>query len=147
MGYSPTIYMANPYNRYNLGLFNSGTYTPAINDLTNVTNSNIATVTTVSDHNYVINQQVQFFIPSQWGMRQLNQLKGYVLTIPTSNEFTVNINTSQFDAFITPTPPTYIVIDPAQVMGIGETNYGQSSPGGIPILPITIPGAYENQPP
>ncbi len=139
--------MASPLNPYNLGLFNSGTYTPAINNLDAVTQANPALVTTEDDHNYVVNQQVQFFIPPQWGMRQLNTLKGYVVTIPTTTTFTVNINTSQFDAFVVPSPPATVVINPAQVSGIGGYNYGQSAPGGVLPLPQTIPGAFENQPP
>ncbi len=139
--------MASPLNRYNLGLFNSGTYTPAINDLEDVSQSNPALVTTSEEHNYVINQQVQFFIPPQWGMRQLNKLKGYILSIPSENEFVVNINTSQFDAFVIPTPPAFVVIDPAQVAGIGDANTGTVAPGGILPLPQTIPGAYQNHVP
>lgn len=139
--------MASPLNRYNLGLFNSGTYTPALHELEDVSQSNPALVTTTDDHDYVVNQQVQFFIPPQWGMRQLNQLKGYVLTIPNPDEFTVTIDTSQFDAFITPTPPSFVVIDTAAVVGIGDANYGQSSPGGVVPLPQTIPGAYQNHRP
>jgi hypothetical protein len=139
--------MSSPLNPYNLGLFNSGTYTPAINDLDAITQANPALVTTVDDHNYVINQQVQFFIPPQWGMRQLNQLKGYVQTIPESDEFTVNIDTSQFDAFVVPSVAPPEVINPAQVAGIGSYNYGTVGPGGVLPLPQTIPGAYENHPP
>lgn len=139
--------MASPLNRFNLGLFNSGTYTPALHNINAISQSNPCLVETVDDHDYVINQEVQFFIPPQWGMRQLNQLKGYILTIPNPDEFTVNIDTSQFDAFVIPTPAAFVVIDDAVVVGIGDANYGQSSPGGVVPLPQTIPGAYENHPP
>lgn len=139
--------MANPFNRYNLGEFNSGTYIPTIVDIAAVSQTNPALVTTTINHTFVIGQQVQFFIPQQWGMRQLNVLKGYVLTIPNPNQFTVNIDTLVFDAFVTPTPPPLIVIDPAQVAGIGDQNTGTSSPGGIPANPNTIPGAFLNNPP
>ena len=86
-------------------------------------------------------------IPKQWGMRQLNLVKGYVLTIPNPDEFTVNIDTSNFDAFTIPTTPDFVVIDDATVVGIGDANYGQSSPGGVVPLPQTIPGAYQNHRP
>lgn len=139
--------MNSPLNRYNLGLFNSGTYTPAVNDLEAVTQTNPALVTTVEDHNYVVNQEVQFFIPPDWGMRQLDKLKGIVLSIPSPKTFTVNINTSSFDAFIVPSPPSYVVISPAQVTGIGDYNYGELAPGGILPIPLTVPGAFLNHPP
>ena len=139
--------MGSPLTRYNLGLFNSGTYSPHIEDIDAITQSENALVTTVDDHTFVINQEVQFFIPPQWGMIQLNGLKGFVISIPQSDQFVVDIDTSTFDAFVTPTPPAFVVIDPAQVAGIGDANYGDLSPGGTPVIPSTVPGAYQNQPP
>lgn len=139
--------MGIPLDRYNFGLFNSGTYTPTIVDVEDVTQDEEALVTTADDTTFVVGQQVQFFIPPQWGMRQLNGLKGYVTSIPQPDQFTVNIDTSLFDAFVTPTPPAFVVIDPAQVAGIGDANYGTDSPGGVPANPNTVPGAYQNQPP
>ena len=139
--------MASPLNRYNLGLFNSGTYTPFVCNISAITQEQEALVTTTVDHGFVIGNQVQFQIPPQWGMRQLNGLKGYVTDIPDTDEITVNINTTTFDSFVVPVTPTYVVIDPAQVSGIGDFNFGTLSPGGIPANPNTIPGAYENQPP
>lgn len=136
--------MGNPLNRYNLGLFNSGTYLPGINNIVSITQSSEALVTTSLDHNYVINQEVQFFIPPEWGMRQLDQLKGYILSIPSSTQFTVNINTTLFDAFVIPVVPSVVVINPAEVAGIGENNTGQTAPGGKLPLPQTIPGAFVN---
>ena len=134
-------------NRYNLGLFNSGTYTPNIVDIQSITQEMYPLVTTADDLSFVIGQQVQFFIPPEWGMRQLDKQTGYVISLPASNEFTVNIDTSNYDAFVTPSPPEFVVIDPAQVAGIGDANTGSSSPGGIPPNPNTIPGAYQNQSP
>lgn len=139
--------MASPLNRYNLGLFNSGTYTPFVCDIDDITQSNPVLVTTTDSHAFVVGNQVQFFIPPEWGMVQLNHLKGYVLSIPSDVEFTVDINTTLFNPFVTPVPATYVVIDPAQVAGIGDCNTGTSSPGGIPANPNTIPGAFQNQPP
>lgn len=139
--------MSSPFNRYNLGLFNSGTYTPFICDISAITQETFPMVTTSIDHSFVIGQQVQFFIPPQWGMRQLNTLKGIVIDIPETNQFVTTIDTSQFDPFVVPTPPQYVVIDPAQVAGIGDINTGNSSPGGVPANPNTVPGAYQNQPP
>jgi hypothetical protein len=134
-------------NRYNLGLFNSGTYTPFVCDLTAVTQDFPCLVTTDIPHGFVVGNQVQFQIPPQWGMRQLNGLKGYVSDIPQDDQIQVDIDTRTFDAFVVPTPPALVVIDPAQVSGIGDANYGKLSPGGIPELPMTVPGAYLNQPP
>lgn len=134
-------------NRNNLGLYNSGTYFPFVCDIEFVTQSEIALVGTTVAHGFEIGNTVQFFIPPDWGMRQLNGLKGRVLEIPSDDSFEVDIDTSEFDAFTTPTPPPFVVIDPAQVAGIGDVNYGNLSPGGRPVLPMTVPGAFLNQPP
>lgn len=139
--------MGTSLDRYNFGLFDSGTYTPSICDIAAITQSVQALVTTSIDHTFVIGQEVQFFIPPQWGMIQLNKLKGYVLTIPDTDQFTVDIDTLFFDAFVVPSTPPYVVIDPAQVAGIGDYNYGKLSPGGVVQLPLTIPGAFQNFPP
>jgi hypothetical protein len=80
-------------------------------------------------------------------MRQLNRLKGYVVAVPSPTQITVNINTTTFDAFVVPTPSIYIVYDPAQVCGIGDSNTGNLAPGGVLPTPNTVPGAFENQPP
>ena len=92
-------------NRYNLGLFDSGTYFPFVCDLESVTQEMDALITTTEDHGFVVGNEVQFQIPPQWGMRQLNGLKGLVLTIPADDQFTVDIDTSTFDAFVVPSPP------------------------------------------
>jgi hypothetical protein len=134
-------------NRYNLGLFDSGTYLPFVCDITSITQAFPALVTTSENHGFVPGNRVQFFIPPQWGMRQLNGLKGLVQTVPADNQIEVDIDTSTFDAFVTPSSPPFVVIDPAQVTGVGDENYGNLSPGGIPVLPMTVPGAYINQPP
>ena len=137
--------MGSPLNRYNLGLFNSGTYTPGNNDVTSVTQANPATVTTTNPHGYVFGQEVQFLIPQPWGMRQLDRLKGYVLSVPTTTTFTVNIDTTFFDTFVTPTTPPYV--QAAQVAAIGDLNVGTLAPGGVLPLPQAVPGAFINTPP
>jgi hypothetical protein len=134
-------------NPFNLGTFNSGTYTPLISDITAISNGQTTTVTTSDESSFVVGQEVQFFIPFQWGIQQLNLQTGYVTAIGSSTQFTVNIDSTFYDAFITPSPSTYVVIDPAQVAGIGDANTGYLAPGGIPPIPMTIPGAFENQPP
>ncbi len=137
--------MGSPLTRYNLGLFNSGTYTPFVCDIAAIVTGQNTLVTTSVNHAFVIGQEVQFFIPPVWGMIQLDQMTGYVTAIPTSNEFTVNIDSLGFNAFIIPTPSPFVVITPAQVAGIGDFNTGTVSPGGIPSNPNTIPGAFQNQ--
>ena len=139
--------MSTNLDRFNFGLFNSGTYEPANEDITDITQALQAVVTTTSDHSFVIGNQVQFLIPPEWGMYQINRLKGFVISIPQLDEIEVDIDTRDFDAFITPTPPMFVVIDTAQVASVGDANFGFLSPGGVVVQPQTVPGAYINQRP
>jgi hypothetical protein len=138
------VKMSTNFSRYNQGNFNSGTYTPGNKDILDVSKAVQATVTTSSDHGYTIGNLVQFNIPAEWGMRQLSGKKGCVISLPSEDQFVVDINTTTFDSFVTPAPPTYVVVDNAQVAAIGDNNAGPLSPGGVVVLPTTIPGAYIN---
>jgi hypothetical protein len=75
-------------------------------------------------------------------MRQLNGLSAYISAVPDDMTIVINLDTSNFDAFAIPTVDPLIVLDPAQVLPIGDSNTGQSSPGGTPPFPNTVPGAF-----
>lgn len=139
--------MSTNLSRFNFGDFDSGTYSPSNQVIIDITNDFSALVTTFDDHDYVIGNQIQFLIPPQWGMRQLNNLKGFVTSIPFPNQFQININTQSFDAFVIPIVPEFVVIDSPQALGIGDANFGPLSPGGIPPIPTTMQGAYLNKKP
>lgn len=103
------------------------------------------TVTTLPafnvDNNYVIGQLVRFNIPFYFGIRQLDQQQGYVIALPATNQFTVDINTSQgYDPFIP--SPTYSTT-PASVVAIGDINTGAINQGRNN-NGTSIPGRFEN---
>jgi hypothetical protein len=135
-------------NPYNLGQFNSGTYSPIICQITAIEQDQYPIVTTAIDHSFVVGNEVQFFIPKGWGMAQLDQQKAYVISIPEPDQIVVTIDTTNFDAFVTFTPPNeFFVFNYPEVAGIGDINTGTSSIGNVPANPNTIPGAFQNQPP
>ncbi len=137
--------MTTNLDRYLFGLYNSGTYTPANENITAISLAASAVITTSTDHSFVVGNQVQFLIPPEWGIEQINGLKGFVTAIPQSDEITVDIDTRAFNAFITPVPAEFVVIDDPQVASVGDSNFGSSSPGGVVTLPHTVQGAYINQ--
>lgn len=139
--------MASPLNRYNLGLFDSGTYYPYACDIEDVTKGSTTLIETSIVHSFVVGNQVQFSIPSDYGMRQLNAQKGYVIAVPDDTTIIVDIDSRTFDNFVIPTPPEFVVIDPAQVAPIGDCNFGKLAVNGFLTVPQTIPGAYYNTPP
>ena len=126
----------------NGGLWNSGTYIPFLCNITAVSQGQTTTITTAVNHGFIVGNQVQFVIPPQWGIRQLNNLKGYILSI-TSDTITVNIDSSNFDAFITPTVVLPLVVDQPQVIPIGGENVGYTS-ANVLNPALKIPGAFRN---
>ncbi len=74
-----------------------------VKTIASITQSNPATLTTTSDHNYVAGMNVSFLIPKAFGMQELNKLVVQVLTAST-NILTLNIDTTQFSPFAYPSP-------------------------------------------
>lgn len=118
-------------------------FAPTIQTITAITQAVTAVVTTSDDHNFSVGNQVQFFIPENYGMRQLNGLKGYILSV-TTDTLTVDINTTLFNAFVVPTPPDpAIVYQIAEVAACGDANTGYQAAGNVQPEYLTIPGAYK----
>lgn len=100
------------------------------------------TVTTSTAHNYVVGQLVRFLIPYTYGTYQLNNQTGYVLSLPSTTQIEVDVNTSlNYNAFdanpsFGPTPP--------EVLAVGDINSGIISSTGSTISTTNIPGAFRN---
>jgi hypothetical protein len=98
------------------------------------------TVTTSVDHNYVIGQLVRLIIPPSFGCIQLNEQQGVVLSIPSSTQIVLSLDSSQnVDPYQTSTATTV-----AQTLAIGDWNSGQINSSGTVNLKINIPGSFEN---
>ena len=70
--------------------------------VTKITQALNAVVTVSTVHNYQVNQLIHFSVPSSFGMSEIDQLTGQVLSV-TPYTMTVNINSSSFSAFAFPT--------------------------------------------
>ena len=72
-------------------------------------------------HNYQPGIIARFDIPLGFGMQQLNQQVGTILTIPTPTTFTISVDTRNYDPFVLPVsfPPAY---QDAQIVPTGEIN-------------------------
>ncbi len=60
-----------------------------------ITLGRTTTVSTTLDMNYVVGQLVRLIIPPPFGSYQLNEIKGYVLSIPSSTQVVIDIDSSQ----------------------------------------------------
>lgn len=74
-----------------------------VKTIASITQSNPATLTTTSDHNYVAGMNVSFLIPKAFGMQELNKFVVQVLTAST-NTLILNVDTRQFSPFAYPSP-------------------------------------------
>lgn len=108
--------------------------------IVDVTLGQLTTVTTLTNMNYVIGQQVRLLIPFGYGCVQLNGSEGYVVEIPSPNEVVLNIdssiNVNEFVSYLGRTPP--------EILAIGDINSGIISSTGRFIPYTNVPGAFIN---
>lgn len=95
-------------------------------------------VTTTINHDFSIGQQVRFVIPPTGGIRELNQVTGYITAIPMANQVTIDLDTRGMEAF------NYTGTDPfSYLLPIGDVNSGVINASGTNIS-TTIPGSFTN---
>lgn len=73
---------------------------------------------TTEANTYIVGMAVRLFVPKTYGMYQANNLVGTIVSISGSN-FTLNLNSSQFDAFIVPSGNVEV---PASISPAGSRN-------------------------
>jgi hypothetical protein len=93
-------------------------FQPALRIISSITNANPASVTTTIDHDYLDGLIVRLIIPDGFGMTQADNLTG-TITVTADDTFTIDIDTTNFDAFAAPSPlPSAYTC--AQVIPIAE---------------------------
>ena len=95
--------------------------------------------------NYVVGQFVRFIIPVKYGARQLNEKVGYVISLPSSNQVEIEINSIGTDPFVA--SPTFSPGEsqtPAQILAIGNLANGQINSTGRIDLGTYPPGSFIN---
>lgn len=79
-----------------------------------ITNANPGVVTTTQDHGYHDGLFVRLQIPFVNGMQQVNG-NVYLITVLSSNTFSINENTSNFDSFALNS-----ATQPSEIIPVGE---------------------------
>lgn len=95
----------------------SPTFQPAMRIVTAITKANPASVTTSFDHDFITSTIVRMYVPNGFGMTQINDLTG-TITVTGGTTFTIDIDTSYFDAFAVPVGNKQFAL----VVPIGENN-------------------------
>ena len=99
----------------------SPSFQPAMRLIASITNANPATVTTTFDHDYESGLIVRLNIPTACGMFQADKLTG-TITVTGATTFTIDIDTTAFDAFSIPVAPAWNDNTCATVVPVGESN-------------------------
>ncbi len=86
------------------------TYLPAMRIITAITQADPVVITTSFANDYVNGEIVRISVPQRhgmypWGMSQIDGLTG-VVTLLSNTQFSLPIDSSGFDAFVTPVSPT-----------------------------------------
>lgn len=103
------------------------TFQRAMRNILTITQAENAFVTTTFDginpgnHQYSTGLIVRLYIPDGFGMVQANELYGPI-TVINDTQFTMPIDTTNFDAFSVPNYQPGAFGTPAQVVPIGEVN-------------------------
>jgi hypothetical protein len=101
------------------GAIQNPTFMPAVRDIVAITNAFPLQVTTSFAHSYLSGLIVRIKIPQYFGMEILNDVQGSIL-VTGSTTFTMNIDSTNFDPFVVPSPQPGSIYTPAQVVPVGE---------------------------
>jgi hypothetical protein len=114
-------------------------YKPSRFVISNVTLGQTTVVTATATMNYVIGQLVRLIIPRFFGCRQLNEVTGYVISLPAANQVEIAINSAGGNPYSTNTSPNQ-----PQIVAVGDVNNGYQAFNGNPNNPPIIPGSFIN---
>ena len=95
------------------------TWSPISHIITDITQANPGVVTTSQPHGYITGQYVRIDMqPKPWlfGMTQVNNIV-FLITVLSPTTFSINMDTTNFDAFIALTRP-----QSPQVIPVGEVS-------------------------
>jgi hypothetical protein len=114
-------------------------YQPRFSFISTITNGPTTTVNTTTTQDFVLGQLVRFIIPPSFGIRQLNEMKGYVIAINSSTQVVVDIDSSSMDLFTSSSATTQ-----PQLLAIGDIGNGQVNSMGRQNTGTYIPGSFIN---
>jgi hypothetical protein len=97
-------------------------------------------ITTTTEIDYQIGQEIRLLIPPSFGSIQLNGARGFVLTIPADDQVEVSINSTMADAFIASTS----TVQSAEILAIGDINTGVTNTDGRNHQRTDVPGSFIN---
>lgn len=113
-------------------------YQPRRFQVSNVQLGISTVITTTTNMDYVVSQQVRLLIPKGYGCVQLNGKDGFVISLPAPNQVEVTINSSKADPFVNNS-----LAQVPQIVAIGNIENGQINTGRTGNITYT-PGSFIN---
>ena len=151
---SYTDLSASPSGAYVKKVLYPFLYAPGVSFISAISTGTTTTITTTAPHNLVVGSQVAFAIPSEWGTTQLDSyipgsstipgspIYGYVISVGSSTQVTVNINSTGFTAYTTAVSVAAIKagVSFPQMIAVGDVNTGgvQISSGSVLYPPPVV---------
>lgn len=133
-------FISGPIPPYNNVPIQPQNYQPRRFVISDITLGQTTTITATTDMDYVVGQLIRLIIPPSYGSYQLNEKEGYVLSIPSSTQVVVSIDSSRnVSAFVNANQPTK-----AQILGIGDINSGVQNSNGRTSTGTYIQGSFIN---
>lgn len=116
-------------------------FAPRAYQIASISQGMTTTITTVDPHDYVVGQTVRTIIPQFYGMRELNGVLADVISIPSSTQFVINVDSTLFNAFI---PNPSYGPNPPFAVAVGDVNSGYISSTGRSVPFVGIRGSFIN---
>ena len=117
-------------------------YIPQRYVIDDITLGTTTLVITDGNHDYVVGQEIRFLIPANFGSYQLNNVKGFVVSIPSPTQLVIDVDSSRnVDPFLT--SATVTTASP-QIVAIGDVNSGAVNTNGRRDNKTFIPGSFIN---
>ena len=129
-------------------------YIPFVCTINNITRDTTTKVFFTTTHGFVKGNLVRLYIPPQWGIVELNGLKGYVVAV-SNTTITVDIDSTKFTQFSTPSVTYPVIVQQPQAIPAGDANTGYSTIvsnnkqfrinefAPVESESLSIPGAYQ----
>lgn len=130
-----TALSGNPTGAFVRQVLNPNLYLPDVDFISAISTGASTTITTTTNHNYVVGQEIAFRIPALWGTTQLNSLPnnlipgspiyGFVTSVTSNTVFVCNFNSTGYTAFNSnQTVASVPGLSFPQVVAIGDINSG-----------------------
>jgi len=98
-----TTIVTSPFPAFQNLPIHANFYNPNFFQISGITRGLTTLFETSIPHNFFIGQEVRFIIPARYGTTELSGKTGIVVSIPSSDEFIVRIESTSFTPFI-PSP-------------------------------------------